>query len=249
MSVALFDNIAHQYDDNRGGLERGVTFAGALRPHLLDGRRVLEIGVGTGVVAKALKDVGFDVVGIDNSREMLKFAGRRIDHVVWSDMNRLPFLDEYFGSAYSIWSLHLSDDVAHMLQEVRRILQPGGRYMNCSAANGPLTDEVGSVVWKMQVALATYDLLRDSPQRLAEYAAAAGFKVADHAEIRHSYSTSPAKLALHLERRSMSTLQQATDEQFDNIVRPAIETLRTMADPDGEIVRHTVHKIVVLEAV
>ena len=46
-----FDRIADRYEETRGGMERGKRFASYLWPHLRTSRPVLEIGVGSGVVA------------------------------------------------------------------------------------------------------------------------------------------------------------------------------------------------------
>jgi SAM-dependent methyltransferase len=46
--------------------------------NLLAGKKVLEVGVGTGTVARMLSEQGFDVTGIDSSEEMLKIAKSKL---------------------------------------------------------------------------------------------------------------------------------------------------------------------------
>ena len=50
-----FDKVAAIYDATRGGLERGIRFAAAIEPFCGPGP-VFEIGVGTGAIAKPLRD-------------------------------------------------------------------------------------------------------------------------------------------------------------------------------------------------
>jgi ubiquinone/menaquinone biosynthesis C-methylase UbiE len=248
---AVFDKIAFQYDENRGGEARGREFAEHLAPFLRREDPVLDLGAGTGVVAAAVQAAGFDVVGLDNSSEMLKFAAPRVKHLVWSDMNKLPFIDRFFGTVYCIWAFHLVDNVSAALCEVRRVLKPGGAFLNCSAANGqisPPNDRAGQIVWEMQSALSGRELWRDNPDQLAAYAVSAGFSHERVVEIRHAYTTSAAKIALHLERAGMSTLQRATPDQQRDIVEPAIAALRALPNQDAPIERQRVHQLTILRA-
>ncbi|MBV8305279.1 MAG: hypothetical protein JOZ04_13795 [Acidimicrobiia bacterium] len=53
-SSISFDRIADRYDETRGGERRGQLVAAEIDPYLGPGARILEIGVGTGIVATAL---------------------------------------------------------------------------------------------------------------------------------------------------------------------------------------------------
>ena len=74
----VFDRIADSYDDTRGGMERGRTVAAALHRMLPPGGPLLEVGVGTGLVAAALTELGRSPVGVDLSRPMLARARTRV---------------------------------------------------------------------------------------------------------------------------------------------------------------------------
>ena len=66
--VRKFDRLSEIYDATRGGEERGRYHARELSQLLRKEDLVLEIGIGTGLVALALSEIGFNVVGIDISR-------------------------------------------------------------------------------------------------------------------------------------------------------------------------------------
>src|SRR6185369_15770966 len=86
-----FDRIADRYDESRGGTVRGECFAADLLPWLVPGL-VLEVGVGTGIVAAALRAHGVAVIGVDLSEEMLRQAVTRLGPaVVRGDALALPF--------------------------------------------------------------------------------------------------------------------------------------------------------------
>jgi SAM-dependent methyltransferase len=98
---------------------------------------VLEIGSGPGVgleLAAARADHG-RVVGVDLSETMLAMAHRRnhaqigagrID-LFLSPVAQLPFDGASFDKAMTMNSLHLWPDPVAGLNEIRRVLRPGGR--------------------------------------------------------------------------------------------------------------------------
>ncbi|HEX4563028.1 MAG TPA: methyltransferase domain-containing protein, partial [Solirubrobacteraceae bacterium] len=90
------------------------------------GRRLLEIGGGTGNYAVALKREGWEPAVVDRSREMLARATAKGLETVHADAQRLPFADETFDAATMISMLHHVDDQAAALAEARRVLEPGG---------------------------------------------------------------------------------------------------------------------------
>jgi ubiquinone/menaquinone biosynthesis C-methylase UbiE len=149
-----FDRVAETYDETRGGEDRGRRFAAELNQFLDPTRPVLEVGVGTGVVAMGLAELGHHVVGIDLSLPMLEAAERRIGpKVIRGDARRLPFADGSFDQAYSVWVLHVVGDVKGVLAEVARVLRPGGKYLVVPAVGERPADPVGQPIWDMQRSL------------------------------------------------------------------------------------------------
>ncbi len=74
-----FDQLAEHYDETRGGERRGDEYAAEIDLELPPGDGIiLEIGVGTGVVALGLRRRGRKVVGLDLSAPMLSRAMERL---------------------------------------------------------------------------------------------------------------------------------------------------------------------------
>jgi ubiquinone/menaquinone biosynthesis C-methylase UbiE len=96
--------------------------------------RVIDIGCGTGRYALLLASATkAQVFATDLSWEMLK-KGRQKDnaqHVSWSlsDACGMPFADESFDAALLFLVLHVVKDSKKALQEVYRILRPGGHCL------------------------------------------------------------------------------------------------------------------------
>jgi SAM-dependent methyltransferase len=101
---------------------------------LSDGARVLDLACGpgnfTGDFAAAAGADGL-VVGFDASAPMLAFAARRDESAttayVRGDAGALPFRAESFDAICCFGALHLFDDPFRALDEIVRVLAPGGR--------------------------------------------------------------------------------------------------------------------------
>jgi SAM-dependent methyltransferase len=97
------------------------------------GKDVLEIGVGMGADhfewAKAKPR---SLAGIDLTERAIRFTADRLDlyglhsDLRLADAENLPFPEESFDIVYSYGVLHHSPDTALAIQEVYRVLKPGG---------------------------------------------------------------------------------------------------------------------------
>ncbi len=85
--------------------------------------RVLDVGTGTGRIARCLVESGADVVGLDISSAMLRTV--EIPNVVGSAFD-LPFSDDTFENACAIWLLLHFEQWDDILAEMIRVVRPGG---------------------------------------------------------------------------------------------------------------------------
>ena len=104
------------------------------------GRRVLDVGCGSGPLFAALRDRGAIMTGFDSSAGMLELARRRLgddaDLQVADLGSPLPFSDGAFDDVVASLVLHYLEDWAAPLAELRRVLKPGGRLI--ASVNHPL---------------------------------------------------------------------------------------------------------------
>jgi ubiquinone/menaquinone biosynthesis C-methylase UbiE len=95
-------------------------------------KSVLDVGVGTGFLSIMLAEMGYSVVGIDFSEEMLKLARRKIDErglevsLKIGDAEDLPFEDNSFDAIVNRAVLWTLPDPKRALEEWKRVLKPGG---------------------------------------------------------------------------------------------------------------------------
>src|SRR4051795_3260415 len=94
------------------------------------GQRVLDVATGTGLVARELADRGAEVVGLDQSEDMLAVARRRLGTrvtLVHGEAERLPFADAEFDALTFTYLLRYVDDPEATMRELARVVRPGGR--------------------------------------------------------------------------------------------------------------------------
>ncbi len=94
------------------------------------GDRVLDVGCGTGIVARGAADrtgATGEVVGLDRNEGMLTVA-RRTPGVTWRQgrAEDLPFVDGAFDRVLSQFVLMFVDDRHQTVREMARVLKPGG---------------------------------------------------------------------------------------------------------------------------
>ena len=100
----------------------------------LGGKKVLEVGLGFGTLGQLLASRNADYYGVDiaagpveTMKRRLEWLGKPADHARQASVLELPFEDESFGHVYSIGCLHHTGDLPRSIQEVHRVLVPGGR--------------------------------------------------------------------------------------------------------------------------
>jgi SAM-dependent methyltransferase len=103
--------------------------------------RVLDIGCGTGELARRIRDEhpATAVVGCDFSAGMLAHAQAKNQAASWvqGDACRLPFRDGSFDVVISTEAFHWFPDQDAALREAWRVLAPGGRLLLALIAGPP----------------------------------------------------------------------------------------------------------------
>lgn len=133
---AAYDRLSRWYDWFSGSEE-------AFNRRALDmldprpGERVLEVGCGTGHTIAALAARGCRAYGVDLSLGMARAARSRLRRkklladtcLGLADAARLPYAPACFDLAFCAFTLELFDtpEISAVLNEMRRVLRPGGR--------------------------------------------------------------------------------------------------------------------------
>jgi SAM-dependent methyltransferase len=92
--------------------------------------RYLEVGCGEGeLAARVQAELECDVVAIDQSERMVELTRERGVDARVGDVQDLPFPGGEFDCAVAAWMLYHVPDVERALDELARVLRPGGRLV------------------------------------------------------------------------------------------------------------------------
>jgi demethylmenaquinone methyltransferase / 2-methoxy-6-polyprenyl-1,4-benzoquinol methylase len=139
-ALELFEGLPRGYDRMGAVMSFGQdprwrrALVAAVAPQ--PGQRVLDVATGTGMVAFAVARRGCEVVGIDQSEQMLAAARAKLaaqpalaDRMsfVTGEAERLPFADGAFDALTFTYLLRYVDDRQAAMRELARVVKPGGR--------------------------------------------------------------------------------------------------------------------------
>jgi ubiquinone/menaquinone biosynthesis C-methylase UbiE len=248
--VNEFDDLAQDYDATRGGEQRGDEYAAEIDTLLPPGEGpVLEVGVGTGVVALGLVRRGRPVLGLDISAPMLARAHTRLGGtLVRSDATRMAVANASIAHAVSVWVVHSVRDPVLLFQEVARVLRPGGTYVLCTSQAPAPDDHLGNVMAEMS---ARVDVRRGARrarhvtiEEALDWAGKAGFS--GHAyQLERQWTGSPADELAAIARRQWPALRELDEDAIEEVTRPTVEALQAL--PADDVVRRATAQILVLE--
>ena len=90
-------------------------------------RRVLEVGCGWGELAERVEtEASCEVVALDLSPRMVELARERGVDATVGDVQDLPFENATFDVVVAAWMLYHVPDLDRGLDEIARVLRPGG---------------------------------------------------------------------------------------------------------------------------
>ena len=124
----------------------------------ISGGRILDVGAGPSYVDIELAKLGdFEIVALDDSKEMLGIAERNIKKagvsgkikVKLGSAEDLPFDDSTFDFVISIGSLHLWEAPLEVLEEIYRVLRNGGGGMIGDLCREAPEEEIAKITDKM----------------------------------------------------------------------------------------------------
>jgi len=142
----------------------------AVRRHLPEDGRGIEIGVGSGLFAQPLNIRN----GLEPSKQMGKLALKRGVNIIKGVAEDLPIENDFYDYALMVTTICFLDDVPQSIREAKRILKPGGRLIiGLVDRDSP----IGKLYQKYQSENVFYrDAVFYTTQEVVEFMKQAGFK-------------------------------------------------------------------------
>ena len=130
LAVDTYEKIADKYAQQYFDDLADVPYIDIFLEKLPVNGRILDVGSGPGQFAKHMLEKGFEVIGVDFSKEMVEIAKNKVPNVEFRhmDMRQLDFPDSSFDGVFSAYSLiHIpSEEVPATLLGFHRVLKAGG---------------------------------------------------------------------------------------------------------------------------
>lgn len=164
---SMFDSIAPRYDLVNAVMTFGLDSSWRRRTLALlgapAGSLVLDIGCGTGDLARSLRRRGRRAVGVDLSLGMLRAARAAGAPLLQADAAALPLATGAADGAVSGFALRNFSDLDAVLRELARVLRPGSRLalLEVGEPRGALL-RLGHRVWFSRVVPLLGALLSDA---------------------------------------------------------------------------------------
>lgn len=211
------------------------------RVGLTSGEHLLDLGCGVGQPTLRIARVsGAQVSGLSAGSIEIELADAwakaegLADRVrfVQGDATLLPYPDQAFDAAWAIGSLSQVADKSAAIQEIRRVLRPGGRFVVADLVLRRDMPPRSRALW----AAALFELIE--PQRLCHILADAGLVVTEDRDITEQTNPSWPELA-----RLFSGIQAAQPgaESLEDPARSFIECVKR----HEECIKYVGHRLIV----
>lgn len=147
-TVAYYDKNAQEWASSHGGYEKESWWKDQMEifHKYLPKGRVLEIGAGAGKDAESLINLGYDYVGTDASKELLKIAKERNPNAIFLNKS-VQELDLTLGEFDGFWAsavlLHIpKDEMVNALKCISLVLRDSGiGFITLKEGRGEEVDE------------------------------------------------------------------------------------------------------------
>lgn len=127
--IAVQDAVACGYEEQRYRNPYARAYHAWWTQQMVDrvhfSGKVLDNGCGTGILFATLQNNDAQVIGLDISSEMLKYAKKHADHLLLGNSEQLPFKDSTFDVVFCRSLLHHLPNPQKAVDEIKRVLKPG----------------------------------------------------------------------------------------------------------------------------
>lgn len=124
-------SVNHSIGENSNNKNRSHFYSLLEELPLMPKTTILDLACGDGFDAHHYKENGFDVAGIDASKELIRIAQGKYPSVDFKVglAEKLPYQDKYFDAVFSKYAIMTSEDIQPIFNEAHRVLKKGGYFV------------------------------------------------------------------------------------------------------------------------
>jgi ubiquinone/menaquinone biosynthesis C-methylase UbiE len=211
------------------------------------GWRVLDVACGTGILARTIAErIGSTgiVAGLDLNEGMLQVARHKAPHIEWRQgrAESLPFDTHSFDATVSQFGLMFFEDRHAALEEMMRVLKPGGHLavavwaaVEESPGYAAMIDLLQRLFGASVAGSLRAPFVLGDPRLLQRLFAEAGIpkaKIVHHAGTARFPSL---RSWMYTDIRGWTMADMIDDEQFERLCREAEQVLKPYVAADGTV--------------
>ncbi len=233
-----WDARAAAYDDFTGRVTTGAIPTLLAMAETTPGKRVLDLCCGTGRAAGAASALGAAAEGVDVSTAMVKTAQRAFPTASFAtgDAEAIPKDDAVFDAVICSFGIMHAGNPGTMLNEIARVLKPGGRVA-LSHWVGPPESPLFRIVFGTMQRLADMSVVPPSPPPFAlssedamrEALEAAGFAEISSARLPLVFKAPKGQFSEYF-RKFAVRAAVILDEQTDDTLKEIYTTWETQLE-------------------
>jgi len=231
-----YDRIAPLYDTQpyRQKMVDSELVAFLAQCHSAKPITLLDVGCGTGnqLVANRKDYPTTRMVGVDRYNGMLRQAQPKAPAIAWiqADGVALPFQPQVFDFITCQYALHHIPDKTSMIQEVWRVLRPGGRFILTNICPQAMPDWLYYTYFSATYAIDLQDFW--PPETISQAMERCGFQGVQIALVHHrSIQDLRAFLMTARRRDTCSQLVTLPDEAYETGIRQLEREIREATGP------------------
>ena len=227
-----FEKLAKPYQSARRGFDLEVFEALVTYCGELSGKKVLDVGCGTGIATRQLAEYGASVIGCDLSEAMIREA-QSIDGIKYivAPTDSLPFENGAFEIVTAFSAFHWFCD-NKSVQEIKRVLQKDGVFLVVNKHDiGGIRKDVVPLFKKYSNKTTGKDNY-DPEQTLKE----SGFINVESVVIKGTETYSFDEASLYLQ--SIALWNNVPEEQRPSLLSEVENFCRDTQREGGQLVRH-----------
>ncbi|MFF2115354.1 class I SAM-dependent methyltransferase [Rhodococcus koreensis] len=212
------------------------------------GQRVLDVGCGTGIVARTAADLVVPdgtIVGVDLNEAMLTVARRVVRPDIefrQGNADALPLPDQSFDTVLCQMSLMFFPDRPQALLEMARVVTPGGRVavavpgaLDAQPAFAPFVDMAARHAGPEAMSLLGTYFVCGNLEELTGLVESAGLQVTTIRTHSGTYRAPSVDAFVTTEVESTPLLERISDDVYRRIRADAHDVLAPFTTPDGSI--------------